>query len=231
MPTTRYAHAILGDAIEAGGLAVRLRSGETVQHILPKSQVFEDITPRLADLDGDGKTEVVTIRASQTGGAALALYGVRDGAVKLLDATPDIGRANRWLNPAAIHDFDGDGHREIAFVRTPHIGGVLEVWTYTGGRLAKRLELAGVSNHAIGARAQDLSAVMDIDGDGRGDLILPDQRHRELVAISITPWTAQIVGRARLPGTISGNIVVKADVLTVPVDGTSRARIRADDFQ
>ncbi|MBV6658846.1 MAG: hypothetical protein KI785_13875, partial [Devosiaceae bacterium] len=54
-PTRRYAHAILGDAIEAGTLAVRTRAGATLRFVLPDNEVFEDRTPRLVDLDGDGR--------------------------------------------------------------------------------------------------------------------------------------------------------------------------------
>ena len=56
-PTDRYAHDILGDAVEAGGLAVTTRDGKTLELVLPKQFVFEDRQARIHDLDDDGRDE------------------------------------------------------------------------------------------------------------------------------------------------------------------------------
>jgi hypothetical protein len=216
-PTTRYAHAVLGDAIEAGGLVVETARGQRLEFVLDDVHVFEDMTPRIADLDGDGANEVVTIRASRSGGAAIAVFGLREGRLALLDATADIGRPNRWLNVAAIADLFGIGRPVLAWVETPHIGGTLRLATFADGRLAIRGEtVAGVSNHAIGSRELGLSAVADIDGDGRADLVLPTADRRGLV----------LVGRAgapriALPGAVAHAIaVVDGTIVTATTDGT-----------
>ncbi|QPC95946.1 hypothetical protein [Mesorhizobium sp. INR15] len=60
-PTIRYAHGVLGDAIEAGSLIAIDEGGRRDELVVPQTQVFEDITARLADLDGDGHNEVVAI--------------------------------------------------------------------------------------------------------------------------------------------------------------------------
>ena len=91
---------ILDDAIEAGGLNVKLRNGSKIEFSLPKNQVFEDRTPRLMDLDGDGRNEVITLLSSRSGGAAIAVYGAKAGKMALLDRTPFIGLSNRWRNIA-----------------------------------------------------------------------------------------------------------------------------------
>ena len=91
---------ILDDAIEAGGLKVKLRNGSKIEFSLPKNQVFEDRTPRLMDLDGDGRNEVITLLSSRSGGAAIAVYGAKAGKIALLDRTPFIGLSNRWRNIA-----------------------------------------------------------------------------------------------------------------------------------
>lgn len=54
-PTKRYDHGVLGDAIEAGSLVVFDNAGRKYEVVLPETFVFEDITPRIADLDGDGE--------------------------------------------------------------------------------------------------------------------------------------------------------------------------------
>ena len=61
IPTTRYAHGILGDAIEHGALALKLSNGRVISVTLPISDVFEDTSPRLSDMDGDGNPEVIVV--------------------------------------------------------------------------------------------------------------------------------------------------------------------------
>ena len=180
-PTTRYRHAILGDGIEAGALVVRTDRGEAQMLVLPASEVFEDRTPRLVDLDGDGRIEVVTIRASTTLGAAIAVYGLVDGALVERAVSTPIGMANRWLNVAGIDDFMGLGRRQIAIVRTPHIGGTLIFLDFVGDDLVPVADRYGFSNHEIGAIEQRLSAVADVNGDGRPDLAVPSDRRDALL--------------------------------------------------
>lgn len=172
-PTKRYAHAILGDAVEAGELTVEIDSGETLTYTLPENQVFEDRTPRLADLDGFGQTEIITILSDVNKGGSIAVFGVRKGKLELVAQTPYIGRSNRWLNIAGIDDFDGDGKTQIAAVWTPHIGGTLKYWTWNKGTLSLSGEAFGFSNHFIGSREQELSVVDDFNGNGVSDLALP----------------------------------------------------------
>jgi len=78
-PTDRYGHGVPGDAIEAGGLAVEDGFGRRYEVLLPVSEVFEDIAPRIADINNDGRNEVITIRSSVRAGAAIAVYGLAGG--------------------------------------------------------------------------------------------------------------------------------------------------------
>lgn len=196
-PTRRYAHAVLGDDIEAGDLVVRTSGGAQLTLSLPENQVFEDRTPRLADLDGDGLTEIVTIRAARDAGAAVVLYGPRDGRLVELAAIEPIGRANRWLNIAAIDDLDGRPGLEIAYVRTPHIGGTLIFLSYDGGRLQRIAAIDGFSNHVIGSRELRLSAVADTDNDGRPELAVPSKDRKTLRIVGWGP--SGPVERAAIP--------------------------------
>lgn len=208
-PTTRYAHAILGDAIEAGALVIETASGERLRHVLDDDHVFEDRTPHLTDLDGDGRIEALAIKASNRLGAAVAVYGVRNGVLSEIAVGPFIGRANRWLNIAGIADFLGEGDLQIAYVQTPHIGGTLRLFRYRGGALEQATELFGFSNHAIGAREQRLSAVADIDGDGLPELAAPDERRRSLKLVSFKTGAAVVVGRAYTPAPIEGPVLFR----------------------
>lgn len=184
-PTGRYGHGVLGDAIEGGSLVVEDASGRRFEHVLPDTHVFEDITPRIADLDGDGRNEIVAIRSSRRRGAALAILGQRDGDLRLLDATPEIGRPNRWLNVAGIGDYRGDGRRIVAWVETPHIGGTLKMAAFRGEKLERvGRDMAGFSNHVIGSRELAMSASGDFTGDGIHDVALPSADRRSIVIVS-----------------------------------------------
>lgn len=144
-PTTRYAHGVLGDAVEWGALALTTTEGRRLKFVLPEERVFEDLDPRLADLDGDGAPEVITVEAHQTFGARLAIYGVEG----LITANDWIGRRNRWLAPIGAADFDGDGTIDIAYVDRPHLAKTIRVFAYDGG-LTEVGQIAGYSNHRIG---------------------------------------------------------------------------------
>ena len=165
-PTTRYDHGVLGDAIEAGGLRARLRDGGELDYRLPANSVFEALRPWVIDLDGDGRDEIIVVRSYLDAGAALAVYGIRDGEIVQLAETDPIGRAYRGLHLAGVGDFDGVRGLEIAYVETPHIGGILHILSFEGGRWRREGTLHGFSNHVMGSRALGLSAVRDLDGDG-----------------------------------------------------------------
>ncbi|MEE8352479.1 MAG: VCBS repeat-containing protein, partial [Rhodospirillales bacterium] len=126
--TRRYNHGILGDAIEATGIAVRLDRGKRLDLKLDQNSVFEDRLARLADLDGDGQDEVVVVRSYLEKGAALAIVKTGPQGLRIIAETRSIGIPQRWLNPVGVGDFDGDGNNEVALVKTPHIGGTLEIY-------------------------------------------------------------------------------------------------------
>ncbi len=74
-PTTRYDHGILGDKIEAGALVIETRDGKRQTVRLKDDAVFEDLEPRLADLDRDGHDEIVVVKSSLKRGSSLAVIG------------------------------------------------------------------------------------------------------------------------------------------------------------
>lgn len=148
-PTTRYAHGVLGDAVEWGTLVITTEdwAHKTNYRIeLPHSRVFEDLAPRLADVDLDGDMEVIVIESEASTGAQLAIY---DQTGKIA-ATPHIGTRNRWLAPIGAGDLDGDGAIELAYIDRPHLAKTLRVWRFQAGALVPVADLPGLTNHRIG---------------------------------------------------------------------------------
>jgi hypothetical protein len=184
-PTDRYRHAVLGDAVEAGGLALEGMNGRVARYRLDQGSVFEDRRVRLSDLDGDGRDEAIVVQSYLDAGAALAVFGLGDTGVIFQAEVPAIGRANRWLNPAGAADFDGDGHLEIAFVETSHIGGTLRLYEYRDRKLHEDHAARGFSNHAIGSREQDMAAVHDWTGDGTADIAIPGADRETLRLVTL----------------------------------------------
>lgn len=181
-PTDRYAHGILGDAIEWGALRLTAdgpAGRKTYVLRLPQDRVFEDVAPRLFDLDGDGDMEVIVVETQIANGAQLAIYN-ETGKIA---ATPYIGRTNRWLAPIGAADLDGDGHVEIAYIDRPHLAKTLRVWRYTDGGLRHVVDLPGLTNHRIGEA--DIGGGIRDCGDGP-EMITANANWTQVMATRLT---------------------------------------------
>ncbi|WP_257892702.1 FG-GAP repeat domain-containing protein [Gymnodinialimonas phycosphaerae] len=156
VPTTRYAHGVLGDAIEGTRLHVysdtsRSSCGDQTL-TLPEELVFEDTAPRLSDLDGDDTAEIIVVQSHRDFGAQLAIYRPSADGIRLVEVatTPFIGRPNRWLAPIGAADLDGDGMMEVAYIDRPHLARTLRVWRFENDALTQVAALEGLTNHRIG---------------------------------------------------------------------------------
>lgn len=217
-PTRRYAHAVLGDAIEAGGFAVD-QAGRQFHFTLPDEAVFEDRRVRLEDIDGDGRPEAIIVKSYLRRGAALAAYRIGPEGITPLAESAPIGTANRWLNPVGVADFTGEGRPLIAAVVTPHIAGSLRLYRLQGGALVEVARLDGVTNHVIGSRDLDLARITDIDGDGRPEIVIPSQDRMSLTAVSFAG------GRGRLVSSVP----VRSPIARLEPMGGSDAVIHLQD--
>ncbi len=205
-PTRRYAHGVLGDDIEASGIAVETAAGEVLSLTLAPEAVFEDRIPRLVDLDADGRDEVLLVKSTQSKGAGLALVAPVGGKLSVIAEGEPIGTAYRWLNPVGVGDFDGDGRIETAHVETPHIGGSLVLSRLTRGRLVEVRRIGGFSNHRMGSRVLGLSMVLDADGDGVADLVVPDDSRTRLRIVSFAGGRFRELARIDLGAEIASSL-------------------------
>jgi hypothetical protein len=177
-PTDRYAHGILGDAIEWGELQITTDI-DTHRFVLSQDRVFEDTAPRLADLDGDGRPEVIVVETLARAGAQLAVYD----ATGKIAATPHIGQTNRWLAPIGVADLDEDGMIEIAYIDRPHLAKTLRVWRFMDGALEPVADLPGLTNHRIGER--DIGGGMRDCGNGP-EMITANADWTQVMATTLT---------------------------------------------
>jgi hypothetical protein len=220
-PTTRYDHCVLGDCIEYGGLKVTLDDQTTQDYILPETDVFEDVNPRLIPMGLNGRMAVLTVVSNHDGGARLVLLDLRHDKLDIVAKSDPIGLSHRWQNPIGAGDFDHDGIMEIASVITPHIGGTLQLFERRGAKLVADKQAKSFSNHQIGSSILDLHEIMDWDKDEVIDIILPDVSRTKLLVISFAEGVAKLIAERDMVQKIKGPVLFKDDGLqTTLSDGS-----------
>lgn len=207
-PTDRYRHAVLGDDLEASAIHVVTPSVPSVRLVeLDEPDVFEAVSPMLADVNDDGADDVVVTVSNGDVGARIVAYSLDDGSV--IAETEPIGLGNRWRNLLAVGPIGPAGETEIVDVRTPHIGGTLEFFRVEGDRMQLVASAQTYSTHTIGSRNLDLGIVSDADGDGRLDVVVPIQDLSELAVVTRDDEAdggTREVGRIDLGGRLATNL-------------------------
>lgn len=197
-PTTRYAHGVLGDAVEYEDLVVTLSDGRVLRAHWDAPLVYEDTAPRLADIDGDGAPEVITVESHAERGARLAIWRWTGTRLEQRATGAFIGQRNRWLAPAGVADLDGDGVVEIAYVDRPHLAKTLRLFHLDGDGLREMARLGGLSNHRIGwdyiiggvAACAEPPALILARGDW-SELVAVRYDGDSLTAATLGPWSRE----------------------------------------
>lgn len=226
-PTSRYPHKALGSVVHAATLHVVSSDSaapkQEVVYTLPFHRVFEDLTVRLADLDGDGRDEMIVIESDALRGSSIVVLGLRAQpaksgnkasaalAITELARTAPTGGTFYWLNPVGVADFDGDGMLDIASVTTPHVGGVLTLYHYRAPRIEPFAKTMDVSNHRMQDPEQDLAVIVELPGL-RPTVIVPDMTLKALHALrweapgqwkelaDVKPMAARVQRMTSIPG-------------------------------
>lgn len=194
-PTLRYPHTALGTATHAGSLHVLANTAagavQEVVYQLALNRVFEDRIPRLVDLNGDGRDEIIVIESDALKGSAVVVFGLTvtslenvAGSQVLIELarSPFTGSTFRWLNPVGVADFDGDSRLDIASVTTPHVGGILTLYHFRPPKLEPYAQAMDVSNHRMGDVEQQLAVIVE-QNNSRPTIIVPDMQLRALHAL------------------------------------------------
>ena len=148
-PAEGYPHGVLGDTLEA--TTITLVDTKIDPHGIREIQidpgdVIEGIAPIWVDLDGDGEREIIVTQSNADTGARIVVYS-EDGS--LFASGEPIGQGFRWRHQLAVGQFIEGGSQEIAVIRTPHIGGVIEIYALEEDRLEIKAVLGGYSSHPV----------------------------------------------------------------------------------
>jgi endonuclease YncB( thermonuclease family) len=209
-PTTGYDHGVLGDRVEATSISLieTAPAPRVARRIeIPSPGVVEGIAPIWADLTSDGRREIIVTLSDAEVGARLAVYSQ---AGEQLAVGPAIGRGHRWRHQLAVAPFGPSGDLELADVMTPHIGGIVEFFQPAGDRLKLMSQTSGYSSHTLGSRNLDKAVAGDFDGDGRIELLVPDQEQTSLGGVRRVPGGAEVAWEVPAGGRISTNLVTVA---------------------
>ena len=197
-PSTRYPHDIAGDQLEATEITLL----ETVPSLrvvisiaIAGQRVVEGVSPIWADLNGDGRREIIVTQSDAEQEAQVVVYS-KSG--EQLAAGPAVGRSNRWRHQLAVAPFGSNGEMELAEVLTLRIGGIAGLYRLNGDSLDLVVQRDGVTSHPLGTRNLD----MGLAGDGQPELVVFNQPFTELMALRRTidgiekAWETPVGGKA-----------------------------------
>ena len=228
----RYVHGIMGDRLEAATLLIQEIKDSEIRLLsrvdLPGEDVFEGIAPFWADIDGDGREDLVATVSNGTIGARLRAYLWDGRGIRQELDGPSIGQGNRWRHQLTAGPLGPAGEIEIAEVVTPHIDGRLEFSRFAGDSLRIVAELNDVTTHAIGSRNLDQTAAGNFNGDGQPEVLVMDRSRTQVIAVQHARGGAREVWRLDAGAEIVSNfapVELLDDRLGLAV-GTADGRLR-----
>lgn len=207
--TLDYDHEILGDNIESRAIAIQLNDDTKLTYELDNKHVFEDLKVRLYDINADGKDEIFVITTHLEKGASLAMFEASEENIRKTASTPYLNRTYRWLNVVGFSDFNGNRKQNIALIKTPHIGGYLTIYEYENNKFKEIYTRYGFTNHYIGSRELDMSAVADLNDDKTDEMILVDMKAQNIKIISFKNGKYKELKTIKNDSKINSAILVK----------------------
>ncbi|MGL1890109.1 MAG: hypothetical protein OCD02_00715 [Spirochaetaceae bacterium] len=196
----KYPHGILGDPLEPTKFVVTQES-EIIGSYQLSNDVFETLRATIGNIDPTtSDSEILLTRSSSKLGARVDVYSKYG---KFLGASNYIGRGFRWLHILAVANFYFDDGLELAIVKTPHLGGILEFYKWKDGRLQLIESKRGFSTHKIGSTNLNMAIAINVDNDKYAELILPSNDYRKLMIVKLTKNGIVIIDEIKVPGVIT----------------------------
>ena len=153
--------------------------------------VFEQISPLWFEVPGVNGDLLAVTESTPELATRVSVYSL-DGS--LLAAGPYIGEPDKWRHLLAAGPFGPNGEIELVDTLTPHLGGTIEFYRpdFESGSLDIVAKEPGYTSHRINSRNLDTARAGDLDGDGRWELLVPNDAYTELGAIrheeTARPW-------------------------------------------
>ena len=164
----------------AGMISALLEDGSLEFLTMDSLAVRGRLRPVRCDLDGDGDHDLVIGFGPRSRGQ-VALIFVEDGAVASvasIEAGPELYRRRSGRTRPACGDLDGDGRAELVIGFGPRMRGVVQafddVTTGFAPMVSTHSDADGYMQIPVPDkfRGPTYPAIGDIDGDGRGELII-----------------------------------------------------------
>lgn len=207
-PSSRYRHGVLGDATEPTELRVFRLAGEELRPLASFSAgedgVFEALGALAADLDGDGRAEIMITRSDPIGGAAHLALALEGGKLVVKARGRPVGSGNRWSHLLGAFDVDRSGLKLLA-VETPHLAGSLLALRMRLGELRERSRRSGYTTHVIGSR--NLWQFALLRRGGFTEVVLQERGRGRLAALALVGNRWMLRWSLPLSSPVSSNIV------------------------
>lgn len=146
-----YRHGVLGDDVEAAELQFLERHNlqPLATALSQQGAVFE--ANSLAVFPTEKGNKIVTLMSGNGEGAKTVMVGLQNNKLVIERQTQALNQ-NRWQSPFV---FNG----KLYAVQMPHLVGRLVEYEFNGTDLQEKIIADGLSNHQIGSRETDLTAV------------------------------------------------------------------------
>lgn len=205
----RYVHGIMGDDIEGSSLVVLRIIDDKLEIIeqidLEGDAIYEGLSPMWADVNEDGVQDLITTVSDSRIGSRIRAYLFAENATITVEGQA-IGQPNRWQHQLAWGAFGANGEMQLVDVLTPHIGGIVRFYEFTGTELSIVSEIGGYTSHTIGSRNLDMAVAGDFDGDGQPEIVLPSQDRTRIAGIVNSADGVRVAWELLLDGTLISNL-------------------------
>ena len=98
-------------------------------------------------------------------------------------------------------DFNADGTTDVAFIQTPHLAGILQIWSFKDAGAKKLASKSGFSNHRIG---ENFITGGIANCDGQPVIIVPDRAWRSTMSATFSNGTIQATELAK---TVNSDVI------------------------
>ena len=204
-PVQRIQGSAIGPLV-AGALVVQDNIGKQFRLELGLDQAFEDLRPRIADIEGGGEQTLFVVRSSRQGAALIAVRLEGEGLLRIVGETPQVGRQNGWINPVGIADFTATGRKSIAIVTSPDQRGELEILNFVDRGFRKQLSVPGVSTHLPGTAIVDMAVIGDFEANNGADIAVPDTSRRTIRILSFGHGQIAEPADIKLPASVTTDV-------------------------